>query len=196
MWLKLDLSGIKLSMQIRNYRKVSDDDWDSVWCKTDFAFVSDEWLNYRKDNDEVFLAREIEDLAKSLDDLLNDRLNAPTEFNCIEPDFNFILNPKKDLRLDPKVLYVRPGCEIVDIDMEWKISFLDEGLTDNYLSQPVEKGHLSVVFFSYKERECGIMVWGDKNAGKERRKQRTTGICKFGKHGAAGSLAAEDRRSH
>ena len=67
MWLKLDLSGIKLSMQIRNYRKVSDDDWDSVWCKTDFAFVSDEWLNYRKDNDEVFLAREIEDLAKSLD---------------------------------------------------------------------------------------------------------------------------------
>ena len=24
--------------------------------------------------------------------------------------------------------------------------------------QPVEKGHLSVVFFSYKERECGIMV--------------------------------------
>ncbi|HJA25729.1 MAG TPA: hypothetical protein H9795_06685, partial [Candidatus Fournierella merdigallinarum] len=42
--------------------------------------------------------------------------------------------------------------------------------------QPVEKGHLSVVFFSYKERECGIMVWGDKNAGKERRKQRTTGI--------------------
>lgn len=134
MWLKLDLSGIKLSMQIRNYRKFSDDDWDSVWCKTDFAFVSDEWLNYRKDNDEVFLAREVEDLAKSLDDLLNDRLNAPTEFNCIEPDFNFALNPKKDLRLDPKVLYVRPGCEIVDIDMEWKISFWDEGLTDNYLS--------------------------------------------------------------
>ena len=61
-------------------------------------------------------------------------LNAPTEFNCIEPDFNFALNPKKDLRLDPKVLYVRPGCEIVDIDMEWKISFWDEGLTDNYLS--------------------------------------------------------------
>ena len=64
------------------------------------------------------------------------------------------------------------------------------------LPQPVEKGHLSVVFFSDKERECGIMGWGDKNAGKERRKQRTTGICKFGKHGAAGSLAAEDRRSH
>ena len=134
MWLKLNLSGIRLSMQIRNYRRTSEEDWLSVWCKTDFSFVADKWLNYCEDDSEVFLAREIEDLAKSLDDLLNDRLTAPTEFNCIEPDFNFILNPKKDLRLDPKVLYVRPGCEIVDIDMEWKISFWDEGLTDNYLS--------------------------------------------------------------
>ena len=119
MWLKLNLSGIRLSMQIRNYRRTSEEDWLSVWCKTDFSFVADKWLNYCEDDSEVFLAREIEDLAKSLDDLLNDRLTAPTEFNCIEPDFNFIL---------------RPGCEIVDIDMEWKISFWDEGLTDNYLS--------------------------------------------------------------
>ena len=134
MWLKLNLSGIRLSMQIRNYHRTSEEDWLSVWCKTDFSFVADKWLNYCEDDSEVFLAREIEDLAKSLDDLLNDRLTAPTEFNCIEPDFNFILNPKKDLRLDPKVLYVRPGCEIVDIDMEWKISFWHDGLTANYLS--------------------------------------------------------------
>ena len=134
MWLKLNLSGIRLSMQIRNYRRTSEEDWLSVWCKTDFSFVADKWLNYCEDDSEVFLAREIEDLAKSLDDLLNDRLTAPTEFNCIEPDFNFILNPKKDLQLDPKVLYVRPGCEIVDIDMEWKISFWHDGLTANYLS--------------------------------------------------------------
>ena len=94
MWLKLDLSGIKLSLQIKNYRKTSEEDWLSVWCKTDFSFVADKWLNYCEDNSEVFLAREIEDLARSLDDLLNDRLNAPTEFNCIEPDFDFVLTPK------------------------------------------------------------------------------------------------------
>ena len=134
MWLKLNLSGIRLSMQIRNYRRTSEEDWLSVWCKTDFSFVADKWLNYCEDDSEVFLAREIEDLAKSLDDLLNDRLTAPTEFNCIEPDFNFILNPKKDLRLDPKVLYVRPGCEIVDIDMEWKNLILARWTDANYLS--------------------------------------------------------------
>ena len=52
----------------------------------------------------------------------------------MEPDFNFVLTPKQDVRLNPKVLYVRPGCEIVDIDMEWKISFWHDGLTANYLS--------------------------------------------------------------
>lgn len=57
----------------------------------------------------------------------------------MEPDFNFVLNPKKDLRLDPKVLYVRPGCEIVDIDMEWKISFWHDGLTANYLSVTLDR---------------------------------------------------------
>ena len=139
MWLKLDLSGINLSMQIKNYRKTSEEDWLSVWCKTDFSFVADKWLNYCEDDSEVFLAREIEDLAKSLDDLLNGRLDAPTEFNCVEPDFNFVLNPKKDLRLDPKVLYVRPGCEIVDIDMEWKISFWHDGLTANYLPVTLDR---------------------------------------------------------
>ncbi len=142
MWLKLDLSGIKLSLQVRNYTKPEEDDWDSTWCKTDFAFTSDEWLDYRREDDEVFLAREIEDLAKALDALLNDRLENPTEFNCIEPDFNFVLNPKKDLRLDPKVLYVRPGYEIVDIDMEWKISFWHDGLTDNYLSVTLDRADM------------------------------------------------------
>lgn len=86
MWLKLNLSGIRLSMQIRNYRRTSEEDWLSVWCKTDFSFVADKWLNYCEDDSEVFLAREIEDLAKSLDDLLNDRLTAPTEFNCMRPN--------------------------------------------------------------------------------------------------------------
>ena len=155
MWLKLNLSGIRLSMQIRNYRRTSEEDWLSVWCKTDFSFVADKWLNYCEDDSEVFLAREIEDLAKSLDDLLNDRLTAPTEFNCIEPDFNFILNPKKDLRLDPKVLYVRPGCEIVDIDMEWKISFWHDGLTANYLSVTLNRTDIESLLLSLR------LVMGD-----------------------------------
>lgn len=142
MWLKLDLDGIMLSMRIWNYRRPAEDDWDSTWCKTDFSFVSDKWLNYCVEGGEVFLAREIEELAKALDDLLNDRIDAPTEFACIEPDFNFVLFPKKDVRLDPKVLYVRPGCEIVDIGLEWKVSFWHDGLTANYLSVRLDRAEI------------------------------------------------------
>ena len=40
MWLKLNLDGVILSLQIRNYVEVSDGDWDSTWCKTDFFVQS------------------------------------------------------------------------------------------------------------------------------------------------------------
>ena len=131
--LKLKLGGIELSMRIYGWVKTVGDDWFSDWCKTDFAFTAGEWLNYHEEEGEVFLSREIELLAQALDNLLNDRLETPTEFNCVEPDFNFVLNPKRDRRLDPRYTYVRPGFEIEDINVEWKISFWCEGLTANYL---------------------------------------------------------------
>ena len=52
-----------------------------------------------------------------------------------------------------------------------------------------------MTFFSYKEKKYGIMVWGDKNDGEERREPQSDGICKFGRNGAAESSSTEDRRS-
>ena len=142
MWLKLDLDGIEVSMQIKNYIESTREDWDSEWCKTDFSFVSEDWLNYHRENYEVFLAREIEEIASRLDDLLHDRMEKPTEYECIEPDFSFVFRPKKDLRTDPRYTYVRPGEEIVDIDADWKVSFWHDGLTANFLS--VTLGHKDI----------------------------------------------------
>lgn len=133
MWLKLNLDGIAVQLQIRKYVKVADD-WDWTWCKTDFSFRSAPWLDYAKENDEVLLAREVDELAESLEKLLSDKLDGPREFACIEPDFVFILNPKEDLRNNPRILYIRPGCEFSDISMEWQVYFWDDGLTANYLS--------------------------------------------------------------
>jgi len=142
MWLKMELDGITVQMQIKNYIKVSDDDWDSTWCRTDFSFFSKPWLNYHKDNDEVFLAREIDELKSALEALLEDRLTEQTEFSCIEPDFCFTLNPKKDLRLDPRHTYIPQGYEIVDIDMEWRVSFWHDGLTADYLSVTLDRENI------------------------------------------------------
>ena len=167
MWLKMDLDGIILSLQIRDYVKTSHDDWDSRWCKVDFSLVSkpETWLNYRITNDETLLASEIDDLSRALERLLKDRLTSPIEFNCIEPDFHFMLNPKKDLRDDPKYTYVRPGYEIVDIDMEWKTSFWDGGLTENYLSVRLYREEIEQLLL-YLQLISGTRSVGDPAIGQ------------------------------
>lgn len=82
----------------------------------------------------MLLACEVEELAEALDDLLTDKLAEVKTIECIEPDFNFILYPKRDLRNDPKYTYIQKGYEIADIYMEMKIFFWYGGLTDNHLS--------------------------------------------------------------
>lgn len=134
MWFKLDLCGIDMILRIKGYEPSTKEKWDYQWCDVDFSFVGDSWLNYQRDNDEVLLSCEVEELAQSLDDLLSDKLSEVKTIECIEPDFNFILHPKRDLRDDPKYTYVQKGYEIADIYMEMKIFFWHEGLTDNHLS--------------------------------------------------------------
>lgn len=134
MWLKLNLDGIVLNLRIRLYEKASTDDLDSTWCKTDFSFISEPWLNYTQKDSEILLAREVDELTEALEKLLNNQLSAPTEFTCIEPDFIFELNPKEGMKNDLRCAYIESECERADIDLEWKVFFWHEGLTCNYLS--------------------------------------------------------------
>ena len=134
MWFEIDASGIKIKLQINGYKPSSKDSWDSEWCRCDYLFSSKDWLNYHKEDDEVLLSSEVEMLAKAFTALLDNKLSEVTEIGCIEPDFVFTLYPQKDLRNDPKYTYIRPGCEIQDIYLEWKIYFWNEGLTDNFLT--------------------------------------------------------------
>lgn len=143
--LKIDLNGIMLRLKIRGYTPSTQDDWDSQWCNVDFSFSSGNWLDYHRENDEVLLSCEVETLADSIEKLLNDQIDKVTEISCIEPDFNFILHPKRDLREDPKYTYVREGYEIADIYMEWTVTFWNEGLTDNYLSVTLDREDMKVL---------------------------------------------------
>lgn len=79
---------------------------------------------------------------QALDDLLTDRLSEVKTIECIEPDFNFILHPKRDLRNDPKYTYIKKGYEIADIYLEMKIFFWNGGLTDNYLSLTFDRNDI------------------------------------------------------
>lgn len=133
MWLELDVCGIKVKLRINGYKPTNKDNWDSEWCKCDFLFASGDWLNYHREEDEVFLSSEVEELEEYLTKLLNNELTEVKEFPCMEPDFIFKLYPQTDRRNDLKYTYVQPGYEIQDIYLEWEIYFWNEGLTDNHL---------------------------------------------------------------
>lgn len=134
MCFKMDISGINIKFQINDYGPTNKDNWDSKWCKCDFLFFSGDWLNYHKENDEVLLACEVDELEERLSKLLDNKLTEIEEMVCMEPDFIFKLYPQTDLRENPKYKYVQQGYEIQDVHLEWKIYFWHDGLTDNYLT--------------------------------------------------------------
>ncbi|MCH1940333.1 WapI family immunity protein [Holdemania massiliensis] len=74
MWFDIDASGINIKLQINGYKQSSKDNWDSEWCKCDFSFSSGEFLNYHKENDEVFLCCEVEALETALTELLDKKI--------------------------------------------------------------------------------------------------------------------------
>ena len=63
MWFKIDLNGIKFSIRIKGYHR-STNQWDEEWCKVDLTLLSDNWLNYSIENDELLLMFEVEELLQ------------------------------------------------------------------------------------------------------------------------------------
>ena len=118
---------------VKGYKKSTDNNWADEWCGVELNVQSESWLNYSQSG-ELLLACEVEEILSLFEDLAEDRFSEPRELEFIEPDFKFMLNPKKDLRQDPQYVYVQPGHEIVDIDAEFKVTFWNGGLTANYLS--------------------------------------------------------------
>lgn len=168
MTLHLDLDGIQTQLRITGYHPSSQEDRTGEWCKTDFSFRSDPWLDYHREGDEVFLCQEVEELFEQLGRLLTDQLSEETELTLMEPDFTFRLHPKRDLRQDPRITYIAPTADpIVDISADWVVSFWHDGLTANYLSVALGReeirhlrNYLGLVLgrLSEDSPECAAMI--------------------------------------
>lgn len=150
MWLKLNLDGIVLSFRVKRYIKTDNSNWDTTWCRVDFCLESESWLKYEIRNDEILLASEVDSLIGMLKNLLSDHQTEQIEYECIEPDFSFVFNPKKDLSLDPNYEYVSPKHRFVDIDLQWKVFFWNDGLTDNYISVTLDRTEIEYLLVYLK----------------------------------------------
>lgn len=146
MRLRLNLDDIIVQLEIRGYRDWSPGeaiDWKHDWCETDYSFVSEPWLNYRVEHDDgVILSDEVRVLYSALDQLLCGKLKKRTEIEFAEPDFFFVLQPKWNLWSRPGTIYVRPGCETVDISAEWRIYIGASGPISNYLSVAIYRNDI------------------------------------------------------
>ena len=143
--MRIDVAGIIIDFLVKGYRKSTRENWDDLWCKCDFSFRSNNWLNYQSVDNEVLLSCEDEELENNLTQLLDGKITEKTVIEPIEPDFKFILYPEEDLRNNPNYTYVQPGYVIVDFYLEWKVYFWHEGLTDNHLTVTLDRTEITAL---------------------------------------------------
>lgn len=133
MWFEIDVCGIIVKLRIKNYEPSESGKRYEQWCKCDSEFISDNLLDYKINDDEILLSCEVEKLESALTALLNDEMTKTSEIRFTEPDFSFVLYPKRYLNSDPQSTSEEKGSLITDVLVEWKVYFRSRSITDNYL---------------------------------------------------------------
>lgn len=85
MGFELDVSGVKIELEISRYRLTSKKNQFLKWCTCNFRFSSENWLKYHKENDEILLCCELDELTNALTDLLDNKIQEAKEISFIEP---------------------------------------------------------------------------------------------------------------
>ena len=138
MTLRLDLNGMKIQLNIRNYQPYDHEEEDSNWCKVDYSFDFANCISYSKQDDEVLMSVEIEVLKCRLDDFIENRIESKYHLSFAEPDYEFIFIPSYNRVEAGECVYCRPGYEMTAPVIEWRINLWDDGLTDNYFSTTLD----------------------------------------------------------
>lgn len=144
--LCLNVDGMIVRLSVNDYEKSNKADWDSQWCNCEFSLGFENQLIFYESSGSLLLSCEIEDLESKLTQLLNDELDEAYKLECLEPDFQFMLQPKRDLRNDPNIVYVQKGHEIADIAMEWRVFLWIGGFaTDNYFALALGRKEITLL---------------------------------------------------
>ena len=98
-----------------------------------------------KQDDEVLLSCEVEELEAKLDDFINDKIIKSETLEFIEPDFVFEFQPGYNMVEAGVCSYAAPGHEMSAAFMVWKVRLWQDGLTDNYFSTTLEKEDMRIL---------------------------------------------------
>ena len=86
------------------------------WCLVDFS-VKNSFFCFDRESDEMLTFGELEHIRDCLSDLLSDQIEDVVSISFIEPDLEFRMHPKLDIRTVKKCV-VREGLEIQDVYVE------------------------------------------------------------------------------
>ena len=149
--MKLEFENTKLEFYLKNYKsdysvEQSDDNWCNVSIK-----IENKYLNYNEYG-ELLECCEVDNIYNNIGELLADELKSITKIEFIEPNIEFILYPKHDLREDENITFVKEGHEIVDISMDMKINlFIDGYLTSQSYSIGFTRNEIKEFYECLKE---------------------------------------------
>ena len=157
MWLRLDLDGVEMYLRIQGVRESASPD-DDAWCRVSLHLQSS-WLNYDLD-EHILCSEEVKWLSKTIEDAFDKRLPKNEELEFIEPNIRFVFSC-----LDERGKPFRwPMADL-------RVSFWNEGLTNNYLSLRFDVADLDALW-QYLRLVTGgadlsdprVRFWLDKGA--------------------------------
>lgn len=134
MRLRLDLQGMRIDLEIKGYHNSNSNNKFDNWCQVSYSFVFPDCINYSKQDDEILLSCEVEDLKEMLDDFIDGKITEKITQGFIEPDFEFVFIPPRNKFETGECVCATTGFEMSPPVVEWKIQLWDGGLTDNYFS--------------------------------------------------------------
>ena len=139
MWIKFDLEGMKFEIQIKNQHRNTKyfdaDDWAEVSFNVQFQNI----IQYVKENDEILMWGEIENLIQTIKELSINKIKKTETVYFVEPDFEFVFEPDPEVNTEPKPdIKSDYFCGSLDknVDMRLNIYLWDNDgmLTENYMS--------------------------------------------------------------
>ena len=119
-----DIDGIQVELTLWDYLPEKWDDFDVHWCKCNFSFCADPWLDYHRENEEIILRCEVTKLEELLTQLLDHQITESFEYELIEPDFSFFFYSSRDAQKNIPTYAL----------LEWRVHFWEDGMTANYLA--------------------------------------------------------------